>query len=77
MKRKPLEHTYWDASFFGQHQESSNKVGTRDSGVDDGYDYRYYGLHTVYNQPSFLVSAQVVKSESENDGSQALPATSS
>lgn len=68
-KRKPLKDAYFDVSFYGQHQEQSNKVGTRDSGVDDGYDYRIYGLHTVYNEPSFLVAAQYVSSESDNDGS--------
>ena len=66
-KRKVLKDTYWDISSFGQHQFSSNKVGVRDSGVDDGYGYRIYGFHTVYNQPRFLVAAQFVKSESDND----------
>ena len=68
-KRKPLEDTYFDISSFGQIQQESTKVGVRDSGVDDGYDYRVYGFHTVYNQPSFLLSAQYVKSKSDNDGS--------
>ncbi len=65
IKRKPLKHTYFDVSTYGQHQEHSNKVGTRDSNVIDGYGYRIYGLHTVYNQPEFLLSAQYVKSESD------------
>ena len=67
-KRKVLKDTYWDVSFFGQHQEESGKVGERDTNLRDGYDYKIYGLHTVYNQPEFLLSAQYVKSTSGNDG---------
>lgn len=68
-KRKPHKDSYLDISSFGQIQQESTKVGVRDSGVDDGYDYRIYGFHAVYNQPEFLVAAQYVKSESDNDGS--------
>jgi hypothetical protein len=68
-KMKPKKDTYAHLSFYGQHQESSQKVGVRDTDIDDGYDYRIYGLHGVYNQPEFLIAAQYIKSESDNDGS--------
>lgn len=44
--------TYFDASFFGQHN-------IKYKGNDN---LEFYGLHTVYNQPSFLISGQYVKS---------------
>lgn len=68
VKRKPLKHTYWDVSTFGQWQEHSGKNGERDTNLVNGYGYRIYGLHTVYNEPDFLLSAQWVHSESDADG---------
>jgi hypothetical protein len=44
--------TYADVSFFGQYNT--------DYKVKDN-DFVWYGLHAVYNQPEFLLSAQYVK----------------
>ncbi|WP_428739135.1 hypothetical protein [Sulfurimonas sp.] len=52
--------TYFDASFFGQ-------LNTKYKGNDN---LEFFGLHTVYNQPAFLVSAQYVSSKNTaNDAS--------
>ena len=61
-KRKPLKDTYFDASFFGQYNmDNSHNADTSGNMAD----YQFFGLHTVYNRPSFLVSAQYV--DSSND----------
>jgi hypothetical protein len=57
-KRKPLKNSYFDASFFGQYN--------MDNSSNDDQTYTFYGLHTVYNAPSFLVSAQYVISDNDN-----------
>ncbi len=57
-KRKPLKDDYFDASFFGQYNMDSTK--------NDEQTYAIYGLHTVYNMPSLLVSAQYVVSDNDN-----------
>ncbi len=57
-KRKPLKDSYFDASFFGQYNMDSSK--------NDEETYAIYALHTVYNQPAFLVSAQYVMSDNDN-----------
>ena len=57
-KDKQDTKTYFDASFFGQYNKA-HKTGV----TGDLDDLIFYGLHTVYNQPSFLLSAQYVKSE--------------
>ncbi|WP_321777428.1 hypothetical protein [Sulfurimonas sp.] len=61
-KRKPLKDNYFDASFFGQYnmQNSHNA-----DAAGKLADYKFYGLHTVYNMPSFLIAAQYVKSEND------------
>jgi len=60
-KDKQTKKTYWDASFFGQLNENHKASA---SGVVGAYDdLHFYGLHTVYNQPLFLVSAQYIYSE--------------
>ena len=56
-KDKQTKKTYWDASFFGQYNKKHKKVATINE------DLIFTGLHTVYNQPSFLVSAQYVYSQ--------------
>jgi len=66
-KDKEKELTYWDASFFGQynqdHKKYTNIIGNR------AYDDLVFGgLHTVYNQPEFLVAAQYIKSLDTRDG---------
>jgi len=44
--------TYANLSFFGQQNQESNKHGNE--------DLNWYGVHAVYNQPEFLLSAQYV-----------------
>ena len=61
-KRKSLKDTYFDASFFGQYN-MDNSHNADDFGVEA--DYMFYGLHTVYNMPSFLIAAQYVSSEND------------
>jgi len=58
-KDKQNRVTYWDASFFGQ-LNKKHKASASGSGYDDLY---FFGLHTVYNQPSFLLGAQYVYSQ--------------
>jgi len=64
-KRKPLKDTYFDASFFGQYN-MDNSHNADVGGVTAGY--MFYGLHTVFNMPSFLISAQYVSSENDQKG---------
>ena len=61
-KRKPLEDTYFDASFFGQYNMDNSHNA---DAVGLVADYKFVGLHTVYNMPSFLVSAQYVSSDND------------
>ncbi|WP_457745326.1 hypothetical protein [Sulfurimonas sp.] len=69
---KPEKNTYLDASFFGQlnQKHSLNAVTNHED------DLHFYGLHTVYNQPSFLLSAQYVYSEDTSKDSSATGAVS-
>ncbi|WP_457747202.1 hypothetical protein [Sulfurimonas sp.] len=63
-KDKQNKKTYWDASFFGQLNQNHKGIDINNDGIIDRYDDLYfYGLHTVYNQPSFLLSAQYVYSD--------------
>jgi len=64
-KDKQTTKTYFDASFFGQYNvgHKDATVGT----VTEAQDLIFGGLHTVYNQPSFLVSAQYVYSDNTSD----------
>lgn len=61
-KRNQLKDSYFDVSFFGQYNmdnsHNANSLGKSE-------DYKFYGLHTVYNTPDFLVSAQYVTSEND------------
>jgi hypothetical protein len=50
--------TYADVSFFGQMNADSNKHKNE--------DLDWYGVHAVYNQPEFLISAQYVATEDAN-----------
>ena len=59
----PEKNTYFDASFFGQYNKA-HKAGAIAGELDD---LIFYGLHTVYNQPSFLLSAQYITSEDTAD----------
>ena len=60
-KDKQTKKTYLDISFFGQlNQNHKNSA----DGITNHYDDLYfYGLHTVYNMPSFLISAQYILSD--------------
>ncbi len=51
-KDKQTTKTYFDISFFGQYN----------SEYKGGDDLVFGGFHTVYNQPSFLLAAQYIKS---------------
>ncbi len=58
-KRDPLKDSYLDMSFFGQmNMYNSNNAGET---------YMFYGLHSVYNEPSFLVAAQVVMASNNKE----------
>ena len=61
----PEKNTYWDASFYGQYNKNHKTVtvGT----LKENQDLIFGGLHTVYNQPSFLVAAQYVYSDNTSD----------
>jgi len=61
-KRKPLKDTYFDASFYGQHNMDNSH--NADS-VGKLADYTWYGVHSVFNTPSFLVAAQYVSSDND------------
>ena len=65
-KRKPLKDTYFDASFFGQYNMDNSKNVDANG---DAQDYKFYGLHTVFNTPSFLISAQYIKAENDLENS--------
>ena len=56
-KKAKKSSTYANVSFFGQQNSKSNKHGNE--------DLNWMGLHGVYNQPEFLLSAQYIK---VNDG---------
>ena len=60
-KRKPTKDSYLDASFFGQYNMKNSK--NAENGTE--YDYVWYGLHAVYNMPSFLIAAQYVQSDND------------
>lgn len=61
-KRKPLKDDYFDLSFFGQYNMDNSH--NADS-LGKSENYKFYGFHTVYNTPSFLVSAQYVTSKND------------
>ena len=69
---KPEKNTYFDASFFGQlNQKHSHNATTN---KED--DLQFYGLHTVFNMPAFLASAQYVTSTDTSTDSSATGAVS-
>ncbi len=53
--------TYADISFFGQY--GTNGIKNSDSNGD----YRWYGVHAVYNQERFLISTQYLKADKAKD----------
>jgi hypothetical protein len=68
-KDKQNEKTYWDASFFGQYNQKHKTadVGIPGTPILEDQDLVFGGLHTVYNQPAFLLSAQYVISQDTSD----------
>ena len=64
-KDKQTTKTYWDASFFGQYNMKHKDVTV--GAAQEEQDLIFGGLHTVYNQPSFLVAAQYVYSDNTSD----------
>ncbi len=61
----PEKNTYLDASFFGQlNQKHYNATA---QGTTENDDLKFYGFHTVFNMPSFLVSGQYVTSTNTAD----------
>lgn len=64
-KRKTLKDSYLDASFFGQYN-MSNSDNLDTSGNER--DFTSYGLHTVYNAPSFLVAGQYIIADNDYKG---------
>lgn len=61
-KRNPLKDDYFDVSFFGQYN-TDNSHNLNATGNPE--DYQFYGFHTVYNTPSFLIAAQYVTSDND------------
>ena len=66
-KEKQTKKIYFDASFFGQYNKNHKASATGVAGEYD--DLVFMGLHTVYNQPSFLLSAQYVLSNDTAENS--------
>lgn len=58
VKRKQTETTYWDASFYGQYNMKNN--------ANDKETYAFYGLHSVFNTPSFLLAGHYIVAENDN-----------
>ncbi len=56
---------YADVSFFGQYNQD-NRKGVITAGTND--DFKWYGVHAVYNQPEFLLAAQYVKADDKDAG---------
>ena len=61
-KDKQTKKTYFDTSFFGQYNVDHKEVD------GENQDLIFMGVHAVYNQPSFLISAQYVVSQDTLDG---------
>ncbi len=53
---------YADVSFFGQYNMAYGKKGGVNAISGESEDFKWYGVHAVYNQPMFLVAAQYLKS---------------
>ena len=66
-KDKQTKKTYFDASIFGQYNQQHKASASGIAGEYD--DLVFNGLHTVYNQPNFLLSAQYIISNDTADNS--------
>ena len=64
MKRSATKDTYLDASFFGQYNMLNDGNENADGHAET---YAFYGFHAVYNMPAFLISAQYVIANNDND----------
>ncbi|MFK5938807.1 MAG: hypothetical protein QM497_10485 [Sulfurimonas sp.] len=64
-KDKQTTTTYLDASFFGQYNKGHKTVTV--GAQTENQDLIFGGLHTVFNTPSYLVSAQYVKSQDSSN----------
>lgn len=67
-KMKQKEDTYAHISTFGliskNHKDDSSAINQTSSVPLKGeYDRQFYGIHTIYNQPEFLIAAQYVKAQ--------------
>ena len=61
----PDKNTYLDASFFGQLNQKHYSQTAQ--GTPENDDLKFYGFHTVFNMPSFLISGQYVTSTNTAD----------
>lgn len=61
-KGNATKKTYWEASFYGQYNAEHNKNANGDYD-----DLVFYGLHTVFNTPSFQVAGQYISSADTAD----------
>jgi hypothetical protein len=61
-KRKATKDDYLDVSFFGQYNMENSKNA---DAVGNEEDYKVYGLHAVYNTPSFLIAGQFISADND------------
>ncbi|MFA6192896.1 MAG: hypothetical protein WC665_11185 [Sulfurimonas sp.] len=61
--RHDTKDTWFDASFWGQ---LNAKNSSNEDANGDSQSYKIYGLHTVYNMPALLLSAQYIKADNDN-----------
>ncbi len=60
-KSEKVSDTYFDVSFFGQYNKKHRSVTV--GSVTEKQDLIFAGLHTIYNKPGFLFSAQYINSQ--------------
>ncbi len=58
-EKSKIKNRYANISVFGQQNRKSNKHGNK--------NLNWYGVHAVYNQPEFLLSAQYIKTSDAID----------
>ena len=63
-KHAHKHNAYADLSFFGQYNMAYGKKGGINDITGDAEDFKWYGVHGVYNQAMFLIAAQYLKSNS-------------
>jgi len=62
-KDKQDSKTYWDLSCFGQYNQDHKVIVDATTAIEKDEDLIFAGLHTVYNQPEFLLSGQYIYSK--------------